>query len=113
HQTLTEHGHNSGLFALQPPEMSEVDRIAETVEREAEFLAAHSETARGIVDLVKNLNNAVKRATDNNLDLKVLLPLGLAIYSFVEVGAEMSTPMWVTLGIFSFNSFIALHPPLP
>lgn len=113
HKTLTEHGETSGLFALQPPELSEVDRIAETVQREAEFLAAHSETARGIVDFVKRVNNAVKQATDNNLDLKVLLPLGLAVYSVMEVGVEVSTPMWVTLGIFSFNSFIALHPPLP
>src|SRR5579884_1454702 len=44
HRALTEHGRDTGLFALQPPEISEVDRIAETIQREAEFLAAHSET---------------------------------------------------------------------
>ena len=113
HQTLTAHGAESGLFALAPPELTEVDRIAEDLQREAEFLAAHSTTARSIVDWVKALNNGIKRSTDNNVDLKVLLPLGLAVYAFLEVGAEMSTPLWVTLGIFSFNSFIALHPPLP
>jgi cation transport ATPase len=113
HQALTEHGRNTGLFALQPPEISEVDRMAETIQREAEFLAAHSETARSIVEFVKSVDAGLKRATNNNLDLKVLLPLGMAVYAFLEVGAEVSTPLWVTLGIFSFNSFVALHPPLP
>ena len=41
------------------------------------------------------------------------LPLGLAVYSFVEIGLEASTPLWVTLGIFSFNSFLTLHAPAP
>jgi hypothetical protein len=113
HQTLTGHGESSGLFALQPPELTEVDHMAEAIQREAEFLAAHSETAKTIVDFTKNLNDRLRRATDNNLDLKVLLPLGLAVYAFLEVGAEVSTPLWVTLGIFSFNSFVQLHPPLP
>ena len=41
--------------------------------------------------------------------MNVLLPLGLAVYSVLELEAEMSTPLWVTLGIFSFNSFVMLH----
>ena len=112
HGLITRHGESSGLFALGPPELSEVDRLAETIEKEAEFLAAHSELARSVVDATKSFDNALKKATNNNLDLKVLLPLGLAVYAFLEVGAEIATPLWVTLGIFSFNSFIALHPPL-
>jgi hypothetical protein len=27
------------------------------------------------------------------------------------VGAEVTTPLWVTLGIFSFNAFVALNFP--
>jgi Heavy metal associated domain 2 len=111
--TLTEHGRSTGLFELAPPELSEVDALAQNIEREARFLASRSELARSAVDAVGNVNQWLKRATDNNLDLKVLLPLGLAIYSFLEVESEISTPLWVTLGIFSFNSFVALHPPLP
>jgi hypothetical protein len=61
---------------------------------------------------VKGLNADVKRATNNAVDLKVLLPLGLAVYSLLKFEAEMATPLWVTLGIFSFNSFVALHPPV-
>jgi cation transport ATPase len=113
HQSLTEHALEQGHFELQPPHLTEIDEIAENIEKEAEFLAEHSELARTMVGAVKSFDAGLKRATNNNLDLKVLLPLGLAVYAFLEVGAEASTPLWVTLGIFSFNSFISLHPPLP
>ena len=33
--------------------------------------------------------------------------------TFLKAGAEISTPLWVTLGIFSFNSFVALHSHNP
>lgn len=113
HKHLTEHGEAVGLFALQSPELSEVDEITKTIHREAEFLASHSKAARTFVDLCKQLNSAVKRATGNAVDLNVLIPLGLAVYSVLELEAEMSTPMWVTLGIFSFNSFVMLHSEQP
>jgi hypothetical protein len=113
HSHLTQHGKRAELFSLMPPEISEVDEIVEKVEREAEFLAEHSDAARTLVNFVKTLNDGVRRATGNLVDLKVLLPLGLAVYSFKEVGVEASTPLWVTLGIFSFNSFVALHHSHP
>ncbi len=113
HTALARHAEEQNLFALGPPRCSEVDEIAETIEKEAEFLASRSETAKTIVDFFKAMNQQVKVATNNNLDLQVLLPLGLAAYSILEVGVEVSTPLWVTLGIFSFNSFLALHHPVP
>src|SRR5205814_2263436 len=69
--TLTAHGETTGLLGLAPPELTEVDRLAENLEREAEFLAAHSETGRTIVDAVRELNAGLKRMTNNNIDLKV------------------------------------------
>jgi hypothetical protein len=113
HEQLAQHGTSAGAFELAPPELSEVDELAKKIEAEAEFLAEHSETARQIVNSFKALDQSIKRATGNAVDLKVLLPLGLAIYSFVEVGLEASTPLWVTLGIFSFNSFVQLHGSPP
>ena len=108
---LADHGERTGGFLLDPPEVSEVDEMARRIEAEAEFLSQHSETARIIVDAVKRMDVNIKRATHNTVDLKVLLPLGLAAYSIVEIGLEASTPLWVTLGIFSFNSFVSLHSP--
>jgi len=111
--SLAEHAERTQLFELKPPELTEADEIASKIEAEAEFLAEHSETARSVVKFVKHLNEGIKQATDNTVDLKVLLPLGLAVYTFFEVGTDAVTPLWVTLGIFSFNSFIALHHQAP
>jgi len=111
HSFLAEHAAGEELFALKPPELTEADEFANKLEAEAEFLATHSETARGIVNFVKQIDAEIKKATGNNLDLKVLVPLGLAIWAFVEAEADVATPLWLTLGIFSFNSFVSLHHP--
>lgn len=111
HEHLADHAESAGCFVLMPPELSEVDELAKKIEQEAQFLSQHSETARTIVDAFRSVDRAIKAATNNTVDLKVLLPLGLAVYSFVEIGLEASTPLWVTLGIFSFNSFVTLHAP--
>ncbi len=112
-QFLRAHGEQSQSFALAAPEVSEADRLADTIEREADFLAAHSSVALRIVTFFRQVNDEIKRATDNTLDLKVLFPLSLAGYLLLHrKAAQMSTPLWVTLGMSSFNSFLALHKPL-
>jgi len=113
HTQLAEHSTHADLFALDPPKVTEVDELAEKIETEATFLAAHSEVARRMIEAVQQINAGLKQATNNTVDLKVLLPLGLALYAFLEAGTEAVTPLWVTLGIFSFNSFVALHSPHP
>jgi cation transport ATPase len=110
-QQLAEHGENSGVFQI--PDVGQAGELWSAIEKEANFLAAHSALARSIVEETKHLDNEVKRATDNALDLKVLVPLGLAAVSFLYVGTDISTPLWVSLGLFSFNSFLSLHPPYP
>jgi hypothetical protein len=82
------------------------------VEREAEFLAEHSETALAVVKSVESLNHVIREASGNAIDLKVLVPGGLAVWAFMKAGAEVATPLWVSLAIFSFNSFVALHRPI-
>jgi cation transport ATPase len=110
-QQLSACADQSGLFKLQPPPTSEADQMAQRIEEEADFLSEHSETARSLVEFVKRINLAIRKTTDNSVDLKVLLPLALAAYSLVELESDISTPLWVTLGIFSFNSFVTLHHP--
>jgi len=110
-RTLANHGESEGLFSLEPPELSEADEIANKLQREAQFLAQHSDIAKNAVDFVSQIDQGLKRATNNTVDLKVLLPLGLAVYAFLELESDITTPLWVTLGIFSFNSFVALHHP--
>jgi hypothetical protein len=90
-----------------PPNLiSDVDR---QIEDEAEFLAEHSTFAKTIVEYAKEMDRQLKRATNNNIDLKILVPIGLAAVTFLEIGAAAATPMWVTLVIFSLNHFVELH----
>ena len=93
------------------PEFGDAAELADRIEREAEFLAAHSDTAAVLVTSARSLDRDVRRMTGGLLDLKVLLPAALAIWALFEVGIDASTPMWVSLGIFSFNSFVTLHRP--
>jgi hypothetical protein len=98
----THHGHH------RPPK-TELDEKLTAFEEEAEFLAEHSNVARNIVESVKSLDRLIKRGTNNNLDLKILAPVGLAGFTFFEIGAAAATPMWVTLVIFSLNHFVELR----
>lgn len=79
------------------------------IEAEAEFLAAHSKTALAIFNFFKGLDDGVRQATGNAVDLKVLAPAALALWAFFKAGSEISTPLWVTLAIFSINAFVTLH----
>lgn len=88
---------------------NKVDDMTRTIEDEAEFLAEHSMFARTVVEAVKELDRKIKRSTNNNVDLKIMVPIALAGVTFLEIGAAAATPMWVTLAIFSMNHFVELH----
>jgi hypothetical protein len=107
HARLEQHG--AGHICMQRAPRSEVDDVADQLEREAEFLAEHSEAARAVVEFCRALDREVKIATNNAVDLKVLVPLGLAAYTFVYVGIEAATPVWLTLGLFALNHFVEMH----
>lgn len=92
----------------------EIEELAKKFEAEAEFLAEHSELVRATVELFKNVDYQIKAATGNMIDLKIVLVGGLAVATFVEIGAEAATPMWVTLALFAVNHFIEMrHDPVP
>jgi hypothetical protein len=110
HASIDQHQEH---FAVNhTPPSTKIDDMTHMVEDEAEFLAEHSHSARVVVDLCKKLDREVKKATSNSVDLKVLVPLGLAAVTFIEIGATAATPVWVTIGLFSLNHFIELqaHP---
>ena len=89
----------------------EIQEMAKRIENQAEFFAEHSEIVKVTVDMFKKLDYQIKLKTDNTIDLKVLLACGLAAATFVEIGAETATPMWVTLGLFAVNHFIDINSP--
>lgn len=97
------------VFAVRRPPSTKLDEMSHLIEEEAEFLAEHSHVARVVVDFCSKLDRQVKQATGNAVDLKVLIPLGLAAVTFIEIGATAATPVWVTIGLFSLNHFVELQ----
>jgi cation transport ATPase len=110
HQDVHDHASRNDLFAIQhQPPITKVDEAVDKIEREAEYLAKRSHTARVVVDFLHDLDVKVKQTTNNAVDLKVLVPLALAVYSITVIELSAATPMWATLGLFSFNHFLELH----
>jgi hypothetical protein len=99
------HGASNGTHGAD----TELDKITHSIEAEAEFLARHSHTARAVVDFVKKVDHEIKRATNNNIDLKIVFAVAIIGFTVFEVGATAATPVWVTLAIFTVNHFIEMH----
>ena len=106
HKDIQQH-----LPTAHRPPSNEIEEIAHKFEEEAEFLAEHSELARNIVDFFKHVDRQIKAATNNTIDLKIVLAAGIIGFTVFEVGATAATPVWVTLVVFSLNHFVEMHPP--
>jgi Heavy metal associated domain 2 len=103
------HGAMNGANGIDHGADTELDKLTNSIEAEAEFLASHSHTARAVVDFVKSIDREIKLATHNNLDLKIVFAVGIICLTVFEVGATAATPVWVTLAIFTVNHFIQMH----
>ena len=102
------HRHVGEASGYRPP-ATEIDEIARKIEEEAEYLARHSESARAVVDFFKKFDREVRAASDNTVDLKIVLAVGIIGFTVLEVGAAAATPVWVTLTLFALNHVIEMH----
>ncbi|MBL6614183.1 MAG: hypothetical protein ISP45_09245 [Reyranella sp.] len=110
HADFTGHvdRHNAEPRRPRPP-TNEIDAVAQKIQQEAEYLAEHSRTARVVVDFCREADREIKIATDNVLDLKMLLAVAVVGFTIFEVGAAAATPVWVTLALFGLNHFIEMQ----
>jgi hypothetical protein len=92
-------------LSLDPPEPNPSRKPA----RRPGGRQKHSEAAEGIIDFFRDLDSAVREATGDQVDLKVLLPLAAGILGVGVLPRTVSTPLWVTLTLFAFTSFLVLH----
>lgn len=69
----------------------------------------HSDLSRAVSDVVAAIDDAVRESTGNLLDLRTLLPLAMGGIGLTWMGRTKGTPLWLTLMIFAFSSFVALH----
>jgi hypothetical protein len=110
HNSLQRHTGQVWRNGQRPPD-TEIDTLAHKIEDEAEFLAQHSKSAKAVVDFCKKLDCEIKIATNNNVDLQIILAFGIIGFTLLELGASAATPVWVTLSLFAMNHFIEMHHP--
>jgi cation transport ATPase len=77
-------------------------------------LSEDAQLAETVMSFLGNANLAIKQATRNQIDLKVLLPIAALGFGGVSLtrrdgAASLSTPLWLTLMLFAFSSFSTLH----
>jgi hypothetical protein len=83
--------------------------IDDAVTTGVRYLERHSRLAESVVSTAQHLDSSLRSASDGYLDLKVLLPLGVAVATSLHKSRGKGTPMWMTMGIFGFNAFLSLH----
>jgi len=83
--------------------------IYEPVTESFVYPEQHSRLAESIVSIVEEIDNKLRQASNGYLDLKVLLPTGIAIATSLNKARAKGTPMWLSLGTFAFNTFLTLH----
>lgn len=71
--------------------------------------AGQSDLSHAIVETVTDLDDALRTATGGAMDLKLLVPFVLAGLGVTFLGRSRTTPIWLTLLMFAFSSFVALH----
>lgn len=91
------------------PPPTQLDELASKIEREAEFLAQHSHTAKMIVHICQRFDREIKLRTHNAVDLKIGLAGAIIGLTLLELGATAATPVWLTLGVFTLNHFVELQ----
>jgi Heavy metal associated domain 2 len=96
---------------VRPPPSNEIDALASKIQQEAEFLAENSHAARVVVDFFKQVDQQIKTSSHNTIDLKIVLAVGIASFTILEVGANAATPVWVTLAMFGLNHLIEANSP--
>jgi hypothetical protein len=108
HVGFQRHVHEQHGQHHRPPS-NEIDALANTIEREAEYLAEHSQAARAFVEMCRQADRNIKLHSHNMLDLKMMLAIGVIGFTVFEVGAAAATPVWVTLALFGLNHFIEMQ----
>lgn len=91
------------------PPPTQLDELANKIQREAEYLSEHSHTARVVVHLCKRFDREIKLRTHNLLDFKIGFACVVMALPLIELGASAATPIWLTLGVFSLNHFVELQ----
>lgn len=103
----------SGLSASAAPIALNNSHPAHHGSQRPQHWRGRSIAARRVDSFFKQLDREIRTATDNEVDLKFILPFGVGVLGLVAIRTSSITPLWLTLLIFAFNSFLGLHAPTP
>lgn len=93
----------------RPPHRQDPIAVAKAHADQAELLAQHSEFAKKTMSFFNSVDLELKMVSDNTIDLNIALVGGLALFTFMGIGAAASTPMWVTLALYGINHAVRLQ----
>jgi len=104
----TSHNGTTLPFVLQPATTpSSAKSHKARGKRRRQSLLAHA-----VAETVTDVDDVVREATGNAVDLKILLPIVATVLAFAFSGRRArTTPVWLTLAMFAFSSFLSLHGP--
>ena len=71
--------------------------------------AADSAGPKPFKKFVRELSENIKRESGDAIDLKELFPLSIAAYDLFFVKRSKPTPLWLTLLMFAFSSYMDLN----
>jgi hypothetical protein len=66
--------------------------MSRKIEAEVTSLASRSQSAHAVVAFCKDVDRQARLATNNAIDLKIIIALGLAAATFVGGGVHAATP---------------------
>jgi hypothetical protein len=106
-RTLTARNGTPLPFVLQPDVPSPTAKPHQPNRKRVQ----QSLLANAVAETMAELDDAVGEATGISVDLKILAPLAAAGFGFSLVGRNRITPLWLTLLMFAFSTFLDLHQP--
>jgi hypothetical protein len=95
------------------------ERLAEHAGREQLFTlrtdqaVSKAKPKHVVISLLEELREGMLRETGGIVDLKEIFPLAIGLYDLFFVKRSRNTPLWLTLLMFSFSSYIDLHKAEP
>lgn len=99
------------LLEFAIPDLKRVEQLAQFVSSDVAILTRHSRFATAMVNAIREVNPQLKRATNNAVNLQLLLPLACAGGSLLFIDRKKDPFLWSILLLASFHTFLTLHQP--
>lgn len=92
-----------GILVLAEPELAAEEAAIDLL------ISGPSSSGKAVADVFGYLDRELKIASGNTVDLRSLVPLAAIAVSLSLLSDPRSTPLWLTLAIFSMSSFLQLN----